>query len=83
MPRRVRLILPGVPLHLIQRGNNRIACFYADEDYALYLHHLGELAKYFGCALHAYVLMTDHVHLLLTLEKAENASMLMKHLGQR
>jgi len=41
MPRRARLRLAGLPLHIIQRGNNRTACFYADEDYALYLHHLG------------------------------------------
>lgn len=83
MPRRARLLLPRVPLHLIQRGNNRSACFYADEDYALYLHHLGELARRFGCALHAYVLMTNHVHLLLTPANADSASLLMKHLGQR
>ena len=83
MPRRARLTLPGVPLHLIQRGNSRTACFYADEDYALYLHHMQELAPRFGCALHAYVLMTNHVHLLLTPEKVESASLLMKHLGQR
>lgn len=83
MPRRARLKVAGLPLHLIQRGNNRSACFYADEDYALYLHHLRELSGKFGCAVHAYVLMTNHVHLLLTPQRAEGPSLLMKHLGQR
>ena len=45
MPRRARLLLPGVPVHLIQRGNNRSACFYADEDYRFYLEHLAEQAE--------------------------------------
>ena len=83
MPRRARLRIAGLPLHIIQRGNNRTACFYADEDYALYLHHLGEMARDFRCALHAYVLMTNHVHLLLTPALPDGPSLLMKHLGQR
>jgi putative transposase len=83
MPRRARLKVAGLPLHIIQRGNNRTPCFYADEDYTLYLHHLGELARKFRCAVHAYVLMTNHVHLLLTAALADDPSLLMKHLGQR
>ncbi len=83
MPRRPRLALAGVATHIIQRGNNRGACFFADEDYALYLHHLEELARLFGCAVHACVLMTNHVHLLVTPKEADGASLLMKHLGQR
>lgn len=83
MPRRARLRVAGLPLHLIQRGNNRSACFYADEDYALYLHHLEELCRKFRCAVHAYVLMTNHVHLLLTPARKDGPSLLMKHLGQR
>ena len=83
MPRRARLRVAGLPLHLIQRGNNHSACFYADEDYALYLHHLEELSRKFRCAVHAYVLMTNHVHLLLTLARKDDPSLLMKHLGQR
>jgi hypothetical protein len=66
MPRRARLSLPGVPWHIIQRGNNRSVCFHAEEDYQFYLHYLKEFADKFGCAVHAYVLMTNHVHLLLT-----------------
>jgi putative transposase len=83
VPRRPRLTLAGVPVHLIQRGHNRDACFFAEEDYALYIDHLAELSTKFGCAVHAYVLMTNHVHLLLTPQQAEGASLLMKHLGQR
>ena len=83
MPRRARLSLPGVPWHIIQRGNNRSVCFFAEEDYRFYLHHLEEFALRFGCALHAYVLMTNHVHLLLTPEREDSAALLMKHLSQR
>lgn len=72
-----------MPLHIIQRGNNRSACFFAEDDYALYLRHLGELAREHGCLVHAYVLMTNHVHILLTPEREESASLTMKGLGQR
>jgi putative transposase len=83
MPRRARLSLPGIPWHIIQRGNNRSVCFHAEEDYHFYLHYLKEFADKFGCAVHAYVLMTNHVHLLLTPQRADSAGLLMKHLGQR
>ena len=62
MPRRPRVALAGLPVHLIQRGHNRDACFFADEDYTLYLAHLAELSSKSGCAVHAYALMTNHVH---------------------
>jgi putative transposase len=83
MPRRPRIIIPGVPLHLIQRGNNRQPCFYADEDYQFYLDWLQEYSRDTGCAIHAYALMTNHVHLLLTPADADSAGALMKRLGQR
>lgn len=83
MPRRPRLALPGIPWHIIQRGNNRSVCFYAEEDYRKYLDTLQEQATKYGCAIHAYVLMTNHVHLLITPEKPDSAALLMKHLGQR
>lgn len=83
MPRRARILLPGVPVHLIQRGNNRSACFYAEEDYRFYLDHLNEQAAKHGCTIHAYCLMTNHVHLLLTPEKDDSLGKLMKALGQR
>lgn len=83
MPRRARVLLPGVTLHLIQRGNNRSACFFAEEDYLFYLEHLADQARKHNCAIHAWCLMTNHVHLLLTPAKPESAGMLMKGLGQR
>lgn len=83
MPRRARLALPNVPLHLIQRGNNRQTCLFANEEYRLYLEWLGEHAGKTGCRIHACVLMTNHVHLLLSAERAEAVSTLMKALGQR
>ncbi|MBP5987255.1 MAG: transposase [Azonexus sp.] len=83
MPRRPRLALPGVPLHLIQRGNNRQACFFAEEDYRFYLEWLAEYAGKTGCRVHAYGLMTNHVHLLISADNAGGTGALMKALGQR
>ncbi len=83
MPRRARVLLPGAALHLIQRGNNRSACFYADDDYLFYLEHLADQANKHGCSIHAWCLMTNHVHLLLTPTKPESVGALMKGLGQR
>ena len=83
MPRRPRIILPNTPLHLIQRGNNRQACFYTDDDYLIYLEWLEEFSKKSGCAIHAYVLMTNHVHLLITPKDTHSAGAMMKSLGQR
>ncbi len=83
MPRRPRLALPGIAAHIIQRGNNRSVCFHAQDDYQFYLHYLKEFADRFGCALHAYVLMTNHVHLLLTPAREDRAALMMEHLGPR
>ena len=83
MPRRPRIIIPGTPVHVIQRGNNRQACFYAEDDCLFNLDWLKEYAGTAGCTLHAYVLMTNHVHLLLTFEEQGGLTMLMKRLGQR
>jgi len=63
MPRHARLALAGIPWHIIQRGNNRSACFYAPEDYRHYLDTLGELAARHGRVVHAGCLMTNHVHI--------------------
>ncbi len=70
-------------MHVIQRGNNRAACFAAEDDYSFYLHQLGEMSTRFECRVHAYVLMTNHVHLLLTPMSHTSVSLMMKHLGQR
>ncbi|MFT7528809.1 MAG: putative transposase [Arenicella sp.] len=83
MPRRARIVLPNVPLHIIQRGNNRQACFFADQDYQVYLQWLKEFADKTGCQIHSYVLMTNHVHLLITPSTTDSVGQLMKRLGQR
>ena len=83
MPRRPRLHLDGVPLHIVQRGHNREPCFFAEEDYLSYRHWLGEALVEGDCALHAYVFMTNHVHLLLTPKKASAVPKLIISLGRR
>lgn len=83
MPRRPRLHLPGFPLHVIQRGNNRSPCFFSDDDCAAYLDWLRCAALKQDCAIHAYVLMTNHVHLLVTPGRAGAVSTLMQSLGRR
>lgn len=82
MPRRARLLLAGASVHVVQRGNNRLPCFHAVEDYRYYLECLATFSKRFDCAVHAYVLMTNHVHLLLTSRDPANVSRMMKFLGQ-
>lgn len=83
MARRRRLSIDGLPLHIVQRGNDRQRCFFEDFHYSLYLGLMTELARPHGCEVHAYVLMTNHVHLLLTPQVAGNASRFMKNLAQR
>lgn len=72
-----------MPLHVIQRGNNRVACFVTDSDRLVYMAMLQELSASFPCDVHAFVLMTNHVHLLATPRQRDNVSLVMKHLGQR
>ncbi|MES2259159.1 MAG: transposase [Pseudomonadota bacterium] len=82
MPRRSRLLLPEVPLHIIQRGNNRQPCFLSDRDCRAYLDWLGAYSVSTGCRLHAYVLMSNHIHLLISADTVEAPGALMKLLGQ-
>ena len=83
MPRHPRVHLDGVPLHIVQRGHNRQPCFFANADYLAYLEWLGAAALSTGCQIHAYALMTNHVHLLLTPGDAQAVSRLMVSLGRR
>lgn len=83
MPRRARIHIDGMPLHIVQRGHNREPCFFADGDYDSYLHWLGEAMGETECELHAYALMTNHVHLLLTPKRAEAVPKLIISLGRR
>jgi len=83
MARKLRFILPGVAVHIIQRGVNRVPCFRAGADYLVYLSQLRQAATKHGCAIHAYCLMTNHVHLLVTPEKAGSCTAMMRDLGRR
>jgi len=75
--------IPGQPLHVIQRGRQRSACFFGDEDCAAYRAWLGQYTLSSGCAVHAYVLMGNHVHLLLTPSRVGGVAGLMRGLGER
>ena len=83
MPRKPRMYLPGVPSHVVQRGNNREVSFFCDDDYLFYLECLKEAATKYDVAVHAYVLMTNHVHLLLTPVTVEGISLVMQSVGRR
>jgi len=83
MARPPRLELPGVPLHVVQRGNNRAACFFSDVDRRFYLKCLGRAAAARNCAVHAYVLMTNHVHLLVTPSAAGAVGAMLQDIGRR
>ncbi len=78
-----RLHLPGCAQHVVQRGNNREACFYDETDYKAYLVFLKEAAIKHQVAIHAFVLMTNHVHLLVTPTDKHGASGTMQTLGRR
>lgn len=82
MARLPRLTLPGYPQHIIQRGNNRQACFFDNQDYAVYLDKLKEATFKHGVLVHAFVLMTNHVHLLMTPVDKTGISNVMQNLGR-
>jgi putative transposase len=83
MPRLPRLDLPNIPQHLVQRGNNRQPIFFCDEDYACFIDFLRQGLIKYKCQLYAYVLMTNHVHLLVIAEKPGGLSGLMQSIGRR
>jgi putative transposase len=83
MARPPRIDIAGMPQHIIQRGNNRNECFFAERDYRRYLDFLKLATRKYGCSIHAYVLMTNHVHLLATGERAGSLSNMMQSLGRR
>ncbi len=82
MARHPRFVLPGQPQHVIQRGNNRGIIFAAEEDYQFYLNKLNDACKKYNCELHAYVLMTNHVHLLITPNSENGISKVMQNIGR-
>ena len=83
MPRRARMYLPGLPYHLVQRGNNRNDCFFDREDREYYLDLLSQALVHCDVALHAYVLMTNHVHLLLSPNQTDGISRMTRSVGSR
>ena len=83
MARLPRLYLPGCAQHVIQRGNNREACFYEEADYKAYLSFLKDAAVKHQVMIHAFVLMTNHVHLLLTPSDERGVSRMMQALGRK
>ena len=83
MPRRPRLVVPNVPLHIIQRGNNRQNCFFTDSDNLVYLDLLRRAAQNAQCKVHAYVLMSNHVHILATPHDEQGPGSMMKAVGER
>ena len=83
MPRKRRFYLPGVPVHVVQRGNNRDAIFFDKNDYKVYLDWVKDALQRYECQLHAYVLMTNHVHLLVTPSTQQSISQMMQYIGRR
>ena len=83
MARQPRFTLPGISQHVIQRGNNREPCFYTEDDYRRYHSDLAEAAKLNNAMIHAYVFMTNHVHLLVTPQHEHSITHMMQDLGRK
>jgi putative transposase len=77
------MYLPGIPAHIVQRGNNRNVCFFAKDDYLVYKEALAKGLKRYGGFLHAYCLMTNHVHLLITPADTDSISRVIQHVGRQ
>ena len=82
MPRLPRACPPEIPQHIIQRGNNRQHCFTSDADIATYAHWLHEAAIKYDVQIHAWVFMTNHIHLLATPSQEHATSLMMQHIGR-
>ena len=83
MARLPRITPVGIPVHIIQRGNNRQACFVSEEDHVAYMDWLQEYSLKYGVDIHAWVMMTNHVHLLCTPHRDGSLSQMMQALGRR
>ena len=82
MPRKPRFVVPGLPVHIVQRGNNRQVIFFEEYDYRVYLSLLDEAASRYDCQIHAYVLMTNHTHILATPGETMSVSRVMQYVGR-
>lgn len=83
MARLPRYVLPGHPQHIIQRGNNHSAIFACEDDYTFYRECLIKACKEHDVLIHAYVFMTNHVHLLMTPNTENGLSKVMQSIGRR
>ena len=83
MPRRARAYLPDMPYHIVQRGNNRETCFFQADDYQSYLVLWREISARYGVAVHAYCLMTNHIHFLVTPRTEDGNFRTMSVVGSR
>ncbi len=83
MARRPRMAVPAYPHHLIQRGNNRQAIFFTEDDYRSYVAALQQAKSTCQCRLYAYVLMTNHVHLLVEPTQVGDLGRFMQSVGRR
>jgi putative transposase len=82
MPRKPRFFLPGMPVHIVQRGHSREPVFFEDNDYLAYLRWLKEGAERYKVDIHAYVLMTNHIHILATAGDTEGITRMMQYVGR-
>jgi len=82
MARLPRLCLPGIPQHVIQRGNNQQSCFASEDDFSAYAYWLEKSARKYKVLIHAWVFMTNHVHLLVTPQTNDGVSRMMQTLGR-
>jgi len=82
MPRLARVVIPEVSLHVVQRGHDRRDCFFGEGDYLAYLGYLRDFAGRFACSVHAYCLMTNHLHLFMTPHGPDACALVMKYTGQ-
>ena len=83
MPRRARMYVAGLPYHIVQRGNNREVCFIEPANYQFYLELWRQVVRRYVVAVHAYCLMTNHVHFLVTPQRDSSISDTMKVVGSR
>lgn len=82
MPRKPRFFLPNIQVHVIQRGASREPVFFEDEDYKAYAFWMKEAAVKYNVAMHAFVFMTNPVHILLTAQSSTGVSQFMQHIGR-
>jgi len=83
MPRKPRFFLPGVAVHIVQRGHSRNPVFFENSDYQTYLDLLYDASRQHHSAIHAYVLMTNHIHMLVTPYDKEGVSRLMQAVNRQ